>query len=289
MIHGGNTEAFRMFAMRAAILACSAIGVFWLMYAIDFGIHAALTDDIVAGPNPFTGYFAFDAPSMNNPATALTGINAAVFGIVITVCSIIVQLTADRYTGVAGLFLRDRTNMVVAGYYVVSCVVSLWLSAGMQPDYIPLITFVLAISLTTGGIVLMVPYFAYVFWFLEPQNLIERIRRQALEGAGKGALETEPRLSGLAQAEIIDAIEELTDITSEFDLRQGQDHRQRARSIHCATWPCEYIAREEASRTRSGSPCRSATSRLRARISSPWILNRWRDLEAFATPGSNGR
>ncbi|MBK6703298.1 MAG: DUF2254 domain-containing protein [Caulobacteraceae bacterium] len=77
-----------------------------------------------------------------------------------------------------------------------------------------LITFVLALSLTTGGIVLMVPYFAYVFWFLEPQNLIDRIRRGALEVAGKGALETEPLQSGEAQAQIIDALEELTDITS---------------------------------------------------------------------------
>ncbi|MEQ1811002.1 MAG: DUF2254 family protein [Terricaulis sp.] len=214
MIHGGNTEAFRMFAMRAAILACSAIAVFWLFYAIDFGVHGALGADTNAGPNPFLGYFSFDPPSINNPATALTGINAAIFGIVITVCSIIVQLTADRYTGVAGLFLRDRTNMIVAAYYVIACVVSLWLSASVQPDYVPLITFVLALSLTTGGIVLMVPYFAYVFWFLEPQNLIDRIRRGALEVAGKGALETEPLQSGEAQAQIIDALEELTDITS---------------------------------------------------------------------------
>ena len=36
---------------------------------------------------------------------------AAVFGIVITVVSIIVQLSADRYTGVARMFLRDRVNL----------------------------------------------------------------------------------------------------------------------------------------------------------------------------------
>ncbi|MEQ1490116.1 MAG: DUF2254 family protein [Terricaulis sp.] len=214
MIHSGNTEAFRMFAMRAAILACSAIAVFWLFYAVDFAVHAAMRPDASAGPNPFLGYFTFDATSINNPATALTGINAAIFGIVITVCSIIVQLTADRYTGVAGLFLRDRTNMIVAAYYVISCVVSLWLSASIQPDYVPLITFVLALSLTTGGIVLMVPYFAYVFWFLEPQNLIDRIRHGALKIAGRGALEADAAQSGEAQAQIIDALEELTDITS---------------------------------------------------------------------------
>ena len=214
MTHNGGNDAFRMFAMRAAVLACSAVGVFWLFYCFDFLVHAAISGKGDAGPNPFVGFFTFDPASVNNPVSALTGINAAVFGIVITVCSIIVQLTADRYTGVAGLFVRDRTNMMVAGYYVITCVLSVWLSAALQPDYLPLVTVVLALSLTTGGIVLMVPYFAYVFWFLEPQNLIDRIRRGALDIAGKGALETNTVQSGEAQARIIDALEELTDITS---------------------------------------------------------------------------
>lgn len=214
MLNGGGNEALRMFAMRAAVLACLAIGVFWAFYVVDFAIQSAILGKTGAGPDPISGFFAFDAPSVNNPVSSLTGINAAVFGIVITVCSIIVQLTADRYTGVAGLFLRDRTNTLVAAYYVIACVFSVWLSGAMQPDYVPPITVVLALSLTTGGIVLMVPYFAYVFWFLEPQNLIARIRGQALEVASKGALETDTELSGQAQAEIIDALEELTDITS---------------------------------------------------------------------------
>lgn len=214
MLNGGGNEALRMFAMRAAVLACLAVGAFWAFYLVDFVIQVAIGGKTAPGDNPFVSYFSFDPPSVNNPVSALTGINAAVFGIVITVCSIIVQLTADRYTGVAGLFLRDRTNTLVAAYYVISCVLSLWLSTSMHSNYLPPITVVLALSLTTGGIVLMVPYFAYVFWFLEPQNLIARIRGQALEVASKGALETDEHLSGVAQAAIIDALEELTDITS---------------------------------------------------------------------------
>lgn len=213
MHNGDGNEAFRVFAIRAAVLACLAVGVFWFFYILDFAIHTAIAGKGDAGVNPFIGFFSFDAPSVNNPVSGLTGINAAVFGIVITVCSIIVQLTADRYTGVAGLFLRDRTNMIVGAYYVIACVLSVWLSAAMQPDYIPPITLVLALSLTTGGIVLMVPYFAYVFWFLEPQNLIARIRKQALEVAGRGALQTDAQISSRSQAQIIEALEELTDIT----------------------------------------------------------------------------
>ena len=63
--------------------------------------------------------------------------NAAVFGIVITVVSIIVQLSADRYTGVARMFLDDGVNLGVAAYYVVSCVVGVWLSVTLKHDLRP--------------------------------------------------------------------------------------------------------------------------------------------------------
>ena len=39
-----------------------------------------------------THYFAFDANSVSNSVASLLGVNAAVFGIVVTVVSIIVQL-----------------------------------------------------------------------------------------------------------------------------------------------------------------------------------------------------
>jgi hypothetical protein len=201
-----------MFAVRAAILACSAVVVFWTFYALDHFFQAA-----GGGPsfsNPLARYFAFDPQSLTDTIASLAGINAAVFGIVITVCSIIVQLTADRYTGVTRMFLRDRVNVIVAAYYVVACVVSVWLSASLHSDYAPTVTLVMVLSLTTGGIVIMVPYFAYVFWFLEPENLIRRIRKDAVTRAQAGASEGDAARCSAAQAHTIAAMEELTDITS---------------------------------------------------------------------------
>jgi len=58
-------------------------------------------------------------------------------GIVITVVSIVVQLSAERYTGVTKMFLKDRTNMLVMAYYVVACVCGIWLqhvrAQGVRP------------------------------------------------------------------------------------------------------------------------------------------------------------
>src|SRR5262245_65468161 len=127
----------RLWALQTAVLACAAVVVFWGFYTLD---HFALSRT-VNGPSGLTGplvrYFKFDPHSLSDTMSSLAGINAAVFGIVITVVSIIVQLTAERYTGVARVFLRDRVNILVPAYYVVATVVSVWLSAALQSEYVP--------------------------------------------------------------------------------------------------------------------------------------------------------
>jgi hypothetical protein len=60
---------------------------------------------------------------------------------------------------------------------------------------------------------MMAPYFGYVFWFLEPGNIIERIRREALEAVRRGTLSRHPEVVADAQMRAISALEELTDVT----------------------------------------------------------------------------
>ena len=65
---------------------------------------------------------SFEPALISDALAGLAGMTAAVLGIVITVVSLLVQLTSERYTGVAQMFLRDRTNVIVMAYYVVTCV-----------------------------------------------------------------------------------------------------------------------------------------------------------------------
>ncbi len=109
-----------------ATLTGAALVVFWAFYALDHLISAP------AGTGLLDGYFRFDPDSITDAVSSLAGMMAAVFGIVITVVSIIVQLSADRYTGVARMFLRDRVNLGVMGYYVIACVCGVWLSCRPQ-------------------------------------------------------------------------------------------------------------------------------------------------------------
>lgn len=205
-------EAFRRFALQAAVLAWGATVAFWILYAIDhYWVSRPAT-----GSQPFAGafsrYFSFDPDS--NAVASLSGVNIAVFGIVITVVSIIVQLSAERYTGVARMFLRDRVNIRISAYYVVACVISVWLLASIQEDYVPRATLVAMLCVTTGGLVVMMPYFGYVFWFLDPQNLIRHIRRDAVEHSAAGSAELDEPKRHHAQAQTLFALEELTDIAN---------------------------------------------------------------------------
>jgi hypothetical protein len=112
------------------------------------------------------------------------------------------------------MFLRDPVNVAVAAYYVVSCVVSVWLAASLQSAFVPGATLAMALCLTTGGIVTMAPYFGYVFWFLEPRNIIRRIRVEAVRYASKSTHSPDAETCFKAQAQMLFNLEELTDIAN---------------------------------------------------------------------------
>lgn len=192
-------------------LGATALAVFWASYALDYYL---VSTPGLRQKSVFGYFLDFDPDHIDDATSSLGAMTAAVFGIVITVVSIVVQLSADRYTGVARMFLRDRVNLTVMSYYVVATVVGLWLSLGLRTGFAPRATLLVMLLGATGALVLMGPYFGYVFWFLEPTNVIERIRREGVRVAFRGATEQSPERLATAQAAALSAMEELTDITN---------------------------------------------------------------------------
>jgi hypothetical protein len=207
-----DADAYRRFALQAAVLAWASLITFWAFYAFDF--YFVAQSDGTAPGGPFSRYWNFDADALTDAIPTLVGVNAAVFGIVFTVVSIIVQLSAERYTGVARMFLRDRVNIYVAAYYVISSVASVWFAMSAQSDYVPRMTLLAMLCLTMGGLIIIMPYFGYVFWFLEPQNLVRHIRRNACEQAARSTASADETSLFAAQSEMLFALEELTDIAN---------------------------------------------------------------------------
>src|SRR5688572_8842474 len=195
-----------------AILGGIALLGFATFYLVD---HHATGGATHPHPDEAVGRFVrFEPGLIADALSGLAGMTAAVLGIVITVVSLLVQLTSDRYTGVARMFLRDRTNITVMAYYVITCVVGVFLSLSLHSQFVPRATVFAMMAATGFGIVIMLPYFAYVFRFLEPVNLIARIQTEAAGDLHAAATTRDPQAIADGQGPALAALEEMTDITS---------------------------------------------------------------------------
>jgi hypothetical protein len=190
--------------MPVAMLAGVAGILFVGIYAID---HLIAHPE--GGKSVLRQLVDFDAETAQNALGNLAQVIAAVLGIAITVVSIVVQLAATRYTPrVTEMFFRDRTNLMVMGFFVIACIDAVWVSLAVSRNFMPVYSILVTLCIVTGSLLLLVPYFAYVFNFLDPQTVITRIRRQAL----RVALQHDQDLAPL-QEQVITAIEQLADIS----------------------------------------------------------------------------
>jgi hypothetical protein len=112
---------------------------------------------------------------------------------------------------IADMFFRDRTNLGVLGFFVVACINAVWVSVSVDKDFLPRVSIIFTMSLVTASLLLMVPYFAYVFDFLDPDRVVGRIQEQAVQSAlGQG-----PRTGGgiaERQRRALTGVEQLSDI-----------------------------------------------------------------------------
>lgn len=205
---------FRREWMQPIVLLTTVAAVaFAIFYLIDH--YATGVDPEKISPNgPLGRYVNFDPHSITDAVSSLGALIAAVLGIVITVVSIVVQLSAERYAGVTTMFFRDRINVGVMAFYVVACVSGIWTSMSVHENFVPRATLIAMMVTCTIGLVAMAPYFAYVFRFLEPQSIIERIRRDAIAAAKSGMRESDREKRDAAQGAMMAGMAELTDVTS---------------------------------------------------------------------------
>jgi hypothetical protein len=206
---------FRTVALLAGF-AVILFGVFWLLDFFVFGSRLGSPPGLRSGAGgargPMSQLFHFDAETLQNALGNLAQVIAAVLGIAITVVSIVVQLAATRYTSrVADMFFHDRTNLLVMGFFVVACINAVWASLSITRDYVPQATIVMTVVIATASLLILMPYFAYVFDFLDPERIITRIGQQTLDSAvGRRSA----RSAGVAQrqSEVVSRMEQLTDI-----------------------------------------------------------------------------
>lgn len=209
--HQPRPDMRRMWAYPVAMITGTALALFAAAYWFDYFIF---TLDRAPATGALGHFFSFDPDLIADALPTLGSIVVAVLGIILTVVAIIVQLSSDRYTGVAMMFMRDRVNIGVLSYFVVASIASIWLSMSLHEGFVPRSALVITMLAAGFGLALMLPYFAYVFWFLEPGNIIQRIGHEAVGYARRGGDAQSPEATALMQERVLNSMEEITDIAN---------------------------------------------------------------------------
>ncbi len=138
---------------------------------------------------------------------------AAVLAIAITVVAIVVELAANRYSHeITRLFLREPVNLLVLGLFVITTLQCVWTSAVIEPANaeaaVPQAAFAITLGLVVLCLLLLVPYIYFVFAFLSPISVIQRISRDAY----RWILQVRPGNVPSSQARVEEAVDQLQDV-----------------------------------------------------------------------------
>ena len=181
----------------------TAMVLFLAVYLLDY-----FSAPLRPARAPLSLLFHFDTETAQNALGNLAQVVVAVLGIVITVVSIVVQLAATRYTPrIATLFFRDRRNLAVMGIFVVTSILALWVSLSVSKQFLPRFSIALTLTLVSLSLLLIIPYFSYVFHFLDPAKIIRQIHDHTLEVSLLDKSSIAER-----QLAVLDGVEQLADI-----------------------------------------------------------------------------
>ncbi len=174
-------------------------------------------------------FVAMDSESAQSTLGSMGEVIAAVLGVAITVVSIVLQLAANRYTPkVTDLFFRSPVNLGVMSLFVVGAFQALWVGFSVRHDFVPRTGIAVAVFFLSASLVVMLPYFGYVFHFLRPDTIITRIGSEIIRKLDRLRHTDAPRRGEVA-ADLISTIEQLSEVA--LNAIQNRDKTIAVRSI----------------------------------------------------------
>ena len=197
----------------------------WLLWISPIVLTVAVTTGLMlfgrladrwAAPDATTAFlenwvFVHDPLVARDVILNVLQVVAGIFAIMITVVAIIVQLSATRYTSrVVDLFLADPINVLIFFVYVVPLIYGMWLSNVLVEGQPAPISTGLFVVLATLSIILVIPYFQYVFVFLQPRHIIEKIETSIEKSLGETM--ADPKRVERAQSDVSNSIRQVSDI-----------------------------------------------------------------------------
>ncbi len=204
-----RASPFRIWLLPLSVLLGVAGAIFVAAFLVDASGEAnpSAVWRLLVHPNPSSAFAA-----LNNAAEVV----AAVLGIAITVVAIIVELASNRYTHrITELFVAEPINFAVMGFFVVTAVqclaVNITFDIGDEATihFVPFVGAAVSMMMLGLSLVILLPYFAFVFSFLNPIEIVDRIRRHTLSVVASRA---RGWTNARKQQEAVRGIEQLADV-----------------------------------------------------------------------------
>ncbi|MEM1413977.1 MAG: DUF2254 family protein [Myxococcota bacterium] len=207
-------SSLRIWLLPLLILLSGALAVFVFTFLVDSEGQVTRLR-LLYEPNPMAAA---------NTISSAGEVVAAVLGIAITVVAIIVELASNRYTHrVTELFISEPINFFVMGFFVITALQAVFVTITFDVEtveeagqvihaasgFVPYLSLTVALAMLALCLLVLLPYFAFVFEFLSPIQIVDRIRRYSLRAITRRATEANVRQR---QLEAIRGVEQLADV-----------------------------------------------------------------------------
>ncbi|HOP50782.1 MAG TPA: DUF2254 family protein [Ignavibacteriales bacterium] len=125
-------------------------------------------------------FLSHDINILANTFGGLGEIAPAIIAIALTVIAIVVELVANKYSPkIVDLFIEDRKNNFIISFFVISALNQLFVANTLtEKSYFSLLVALIMIMTT---IILIIPYFNYVFTFLHPTQFIKLVKERSIK------------------------------------------------------------------------------------------------------------
>ena len=148
---------------------------------IFLGAHGLDARRLPEAPSLSWSLTHYDGAPMADLLRDVSQLVTALLGVAISVVAIIVELAANRYTHkITELFFRSKVNFAVMGFFVIAAIDSIWVSFTFRDNFVPVWGTLVSMGLMTLSMLALLPYFAFVFDFLNPLNIVTCIRSETL-------------------------------------------------------------------------------------------------------------
>ena len=171
----------------------------------------------------------FDQDAEASILLSASQVMAGLLAIAITVSAIIVELAATRYNyRITWLFVSEPINIAAMSLFVVTTLQCVWVGisrvTGEAPPRLPGGAFGVTLVLVTVCLLMLLPYFTFVFRFLSPLQIIEKIKGTAYKYVQRARRDSGAHV----KKRVMEAVDELQDVA-----RSATEQSDRSIAMAC--------------------------------------------------------